>query len=1281
MKSQKSIKRTLISMLILIVGVLTFGIAVYASNMNYIDVVARYENSNEFSMNSSNASSKFAFGKQSIGRLFMNGNAKAGSSINDVKVYEVNGVISFGYSYDGDYQTSVKENWNLYSSPLKQLGDIKLSKRVDKGLVLIQKSNDGVNWETADAKYNFFVKNKSGSDSLYTVTQEEIKAGTYYRVYVAYSMQKKTGVEKALIGTKDVFEIKNFVEEYKFFVCYDTNPVKTFDLTSRKEVADKGNVENGFIIDTAGANAKVSVKRDGMSISNDAISLTTYSTPGVYSITALSPTGRTYQKVVTVKTGISLSEVNPSIYSIQDSKDYSTATVDPVMPAISTLKIGQKAGSESYKSSKNGFTAYGVTGNMVTFYLKLKDESSYASNGWKVESDTYGKKEKQLIESAKTGQIDTGALVIQTSKNGTDWVNVDLGRYANGLYTTDFTKNYSGLGDVFIYSPDGQDVISGVYVRILYAYKAKEVNGKTKKRCVEEYKFYLCSNELGAVTFPNLSVTEETIKKCGVDGDIDAEMRKSSQTLTSGSVTTSGFKIDNSLNPTVTFSVKRNGAKVSIPSNHQFTETGKYDIELKSAVGATRSVVIYVDRLNESDALKMYFGDGFIQGKRIYSDSEYPVFEGGLTKYNIESVDAYFLPVYGFIENTTTGEKIDISASRGAKSGDITAPGEYVAVLSNNPTYKTDNVSGDNRVITFRFAIIEKGTAPGPVNNQKNLIAANRNNVSGSYPVFYGLTYPSAGSGYITKAYATREAAIQAAYTFEKGMVEIQSDGSYRYTGSFKVAKKEKFDSAWDLTDAEYYFAEQAVQVMYFDLSDEFTYLTLNDETIAKYSNLRTLEIERSVTIYGDEEQKEALTSLNALPIINALPYSYLTDKNTKKPVSGNTDFMFIKDKYGCDSNSVVITDCNGKEYCIQYNKGVAMQLSEQNCPTGVVTITESTIYGDTVSYNAIYFADRDITAQLTVSYFSNGQQKKTSYSQKSSDEVIIADFFLIESLKDDLDPYDLVIIDGPAGVYAYSADQLDKAAWADEGEYTITVLNRIGNKYSIKVVVGESNYATVSFKGEDTEKLATIIAKYGDSQVDLPVIEKAGYTLIGFEDDEGNLYQKAIAKIDFKGSKELHPVWKANQHTLTLLNSDGTQMSVTTVNYGAEYELPVLENKDDEIFVGWISEDEEIYKEKIMISSDKDYVLKALYQEANSEIDETGENNAIDITSATSVNNENNEINTPGVKINVRAVLIVASIIAILSGGTILIMQIRLRKENAIVSAEEKETSDEEDN
>lgn len=169
--------------------------------------------------------------------------------------------------------------------------------------------------------------------------------------------------------------------------------------------------------------------------------------------------------------------------------------------------------------------------------------------------------------------------------------------------------------------------------------------------------------------------------------------------------------------------------------------------------------------------------------------------------------------------------------------------------------------------------------------------------MSDSYPIYYGLTYQSARKGYITLAFSTEEDAIAYQRNFEKGMVEQQPDGTYLYTGSFVVSQKERYDSKWDLADAIDYYAKQAVSRLYFDISDEATYLTLTDDVLEANKNLRTLELERSIVIFADGEREKLTALKDALPIINDKPYATIMPGAGRQSRTGFEGFQFVQDK------------------------------------------------------------------------------------------------------------------------------------------------------------------------------------------------------------------------------------------------------------------------------------------------------------------------------------------------------------------------------------------------
>ena len=1142
----------------------------------------------------------FCYGEKSIGKMYISGGAtKKNDDYHGFIAYSSINPLRIGYSFSDKYQTDTKENWNIDSDSGKTAGGISLSKKISDGAFVVQRSKDGHNWEDAtEPIFGFFSSKKTDYDNLLSISQEDLIGGTYYRIIIAYKMRQKIGEESIVLGIKtDKFDERYCTEVYQFFVYYGGNPIVVRSLKTGEEISPSTEITEGFSVSKMGSCDSVLVKRNkGASVYVD--SAQSFYEEGKYEILVTDPLGDTFSFNVSVTDGLSMMPVSPAMYENEKKKEYTEDNlVDGTMSfgarSHTSLKIAHNSSSLIAVSSRNSVAAYGVKGSGVYLFLNLVNNDVMNRDGWEILSDDWGKKDSQLVDGVHVGQVGSGALIIQTSPNGVSWENVDYGRYANGVFTTDYEHYYGNHGDVLIYMPNGQDVLNGIYIRVIYAYEAKNAVLKADNRYIEKYEFYLCSNELDAVTFHNLSVSTSWKDILGDEeyDDTTAEVYKQAETLLSGSYTTAGFRIDTTLNPTVSFAVKRDGDSIAIPSNHEFTASGKYEIVLTSAVNEMKTVYLFVDRMSAEEALEFYFGASLIEGKRIYSEGEYPSFEGGLTSYHLNSVDQNHLPVRGIITNQTTGETIEIPALYKEQSGDLFVPGLYEG------RFETDGrqESGDKRVITFRFEIIPEGSATGPKVNQKSLYEYAHSTITDSYPIYYSLMYPSATAGYITLAFATHEAAKEYAYNYEKGMVELQADGTYRYIGSFLVTQKETYDSAWDLTDAMYYFAEQAVQTGHFDLSDEFTTLTLKDSLIDNTWNLRTLELAKSVTIFATGQRSE-LTSLDALPIIGLKPYSFLVPGSSGNVERGFSDFEFIRDKYGCDSDKVLITDCNGKEYSISYRSGVAAQLAAQNCPSGLIEIREQTIYGDTVSYQAVYIAQGENTAALKLSYDKDDKEQTITITQQDADEAngLEVEAFSVKEILDSLDPFCLITVSSGGKICSFAADQIPDEKWAVPGVYQIKVVNRLGASFLVDITVVESDYATISFSGEGTENTQEILTTYGASHIKLPELSLYGYKLTGYKDQEGNIYSDEIATILFKGAVVLEAVWQAKQYTLTLQDPEGQTINTMIIDYGVEYELPTPELSKEYVFAGWTLNGKSLETNTLTLKTEGDVILVA---------------------------------------------------------------------------------------
>lgn len=1179
-------------------------IDVFAVGINGTPTAAIYELNDKAEYKYSSAVQKagtLAYGAKSLGTANVYGNDLEESSFRNVTAFGATGPINIGYMYNGSYQTGTKTEWNLVSDSAKTVNGYDVGGKIQKGVIIIQKSSDGYNWaEACKPVVNFFGKNTKGNAAIYVASEDELKQGTYFKMIVAYEMEKQTKAGDISNWDGD-WERHQYVEVYDFYLCYEANPVTVHDVASMGTINSGGSTKNGFYINRNGSTNRITVSKDG-GTATEIVGTETFTKAGSYIITTTTKFGKNFSYAIRINDGIQIVNMSPVVYVSDDKKGYTTASVvrgktEYGASNYTTLSIGQSANYDLITSTKNGFNSYGIAGDSINIFLRLNYEDNLTGNGWVLSDDSWGSAAKELVNGVQTGRVGTGALIIQKSNDGINWVNADAGRYASGLYTTSFRTNYGTGHDVLIYTPLGQDVVDGLYLRVVYAFEVKDASGKKVKNYLEEYKFYLCSSNLDAVTFHNLSVTDEIEKAISTEDQITMELYKRAETMLDGAYTVSGFEIDKALNSTATVTVKRDGVEVGYPSDGVFDESGKYDIEIKSAVGNKKNITLYVDRMSDKDSMKYYFGDSFISGKRIFSEGEYPVFEGGETQYHIEAIDDYHKDIKGVITNTSTGKTLQISSAAIAKDGSLVDAGHYVVQITTNDSYNSELKSGDAKIFTFQFDLIAQGTAPGPIVNQRSLEDYAHSTMCDAYPKYYGLTYSSVNSANITLAYQNKEDAFEEGYEYEKGLVEKPDDGTYRYTGSWFVTQKDKYDSVWELTEDIYNSVEQNIRTWYFDISDPFTYTTIEESVLGGAENPRALNLYHSAIVFANETQKEKLTELNTLPFINDKPVSFINE-NENKVSKDRAEFAFIADKYNCDSYLVQVRDCNNVEYKIKYNESVGQQLAAANCPSGIITIHEENIYGEAAEYQAIYISENDNTAIATIKYYLDKEEATISVSKIDSGKTVIeADAFTIEGIFDDLDPYGLVKIDDGTDTYIYCIDEVINDIWAVPGDYEITCVNRLGYDYSFTIHIKESDNLVVDFYGDGAEEIESILTTLGATNIQLPVLEKAGYDFLGFMDESnGEIYSNTIEIVQKTGSLKLKALWNVRKAKLTLVGVDNKVIGVQEVTFGNEYELPILDNVEGLYFKGWKKDDVFIVDNMIRIDKDEDLIIYAVY-------------------------------------------------------------------------------------
>ena len=187
------------TIIMMLTGVLTLVcifavIKVYAANNSYSPNALLYENADGFN-SSAGKTETLSCGTQA-GFLSLSGSIQHQGEYFGSTAYAATETINIAYDYTGVFQTGDPDKWNIVDSDEKNLDGYKLSKKVEKGTIVIQKSYDGRTWENAcDPFYNCFDEknDKVNLSFLYSIESEDIRKGCYYRVLVLYEMEKRTG--------------------------------------------------------------------------------------------------------------------------------------------------------------------------------------------------------------------------------------------------------------------------------------------------------------------------------------------------------------------------------------------------------------------------------------------------------------------------------------------------------------------------------------------------------------------------------------------------------------------------------------------------------------------------------------------------------------------------------------------------------------------------------------------------------------------------------------------------------------------------------------------------------------------------------------------------------------------------------------------------------------------------------------------------------------------------------------------------------------------------------
>ena len=186
-------------------------------------------------------------GTTAIGTLSINGDVRTSSEVNSFPAYEIsNGNASFTYKISSGVFNRAEEEWHIIDDKTKKVNGLTLDEDILSGALILQTSLDGVTW-TEDILMTDIFGDEADTDGFYTTKDVQLQNGCYYRVIVAYKMERRLEDSKILFVTTKNYEYKQVAEVYEFYAFCETDETSP-DATPMKKLGSKINTgkDNGY---------------------------------------------------------------------------------------------------------------------------------------------------------------------------------------------------------------------------------------------------------------------------------------------------------------------------------------------------------------------------------------------------------------------------------------------------------------------------------------------------------------------------------------------------------------------------------------------------------------------------------------------------------------------------------------------------------------------------------------------------------------------------------------------------------------------------------------------------------------------------------------------------------------------------------------------------------------------------------------------------------------------------------------------------------------------------
>lgn len=158
------------------------------------------------------------------------------------------GDIRFSYIYDDKLLKAEVDDWHLDSDSTDEVNGIDIDGDVDNGVIILQTSLDGQKWYTAKVIRNAFEDVPNRTDSFYTAKDIELNNNTFYKIIVAYKIEKREEKAGKFPWQKAKYSVKKYAEVYKFRAELEEASKQVLDEANQYRLGELKRVstKNGF---------------------------------------------------------------------------------------------------------------------------------------------------------------------------------------------------------------------------------------------------------------------------------------------------------------------------------------------------------------------------------------------------------------------------------------------------------------------------------------------------------------------------------------------------------------------------------------------------------------------------------------------------------------------------------------------------------------------------------------------------------------------------------------------------------------------------------------------------------------------------------------------------------------------------------------------------------------------------------------------------------------------------------------------------------------------------